>query len=112
MDRFYASWLDGKRAKARKLHKLTGFVEFCVKRKWLKEDITADVEPPEGHSIPANKSPFTNDGCRFLPSIDGNSHLPEKPTNRPSDYKGVFITNPVSEAQPTFNECFVPVLTN
>jgi integrase len=61
MDRFYASWPDGKRAKARKLHKLTGFVEFCVKRKWLKEDITADLEPPEGHSIPANKTPFTDE---------------------------------------------------
>jgi integrase len=60
MDRFYASWQDGKRAKARKLHKLTAFIEFCVKRKWLMEDISADLEPPEGHSIPANKTPFTD----------------------------------------------------
>lgn len=61
MDRFYASWPDGKRAKARKLHKLTGFVQFCLKRKWMVEDISSDLEPPEGHSIPANKSPFTDD---------------------------------------------------
>jgi site-specific recombinase XerD len=71
MDRFFASWPDGKRAKARKLHKLTGFVEFCVKRKWLKEDITADLEPPEGHSIPTNKSPFTDDEInRILAACD------------------------------------------
>jgi integrase len=71
MDRFYASWPDGKRAKARKLHKLTGFVEFCVKRKWLKEDITTDLEPPEGHSIPANKTPFTDDEInRILAACD------------------------------------------
>jgi integrase len=71
MDRFYASWPDGKRAKARKLHKLTGFVEFCVKRKWLKEDIAADLEPPEGHSIPANKTPFTDDEInRILAACD------------------------------------------
>jgi hypothetical protein len=57
MDRFYASWPDGKRAKARKLHKLTAFIEFWVKRKWLAEDISADLEPPEGHSIPRTKLP-------------------------------------------------------
>jgi integrase len=71
MDRFYASWPDGKRAKARKLHKLTSFIEFCVKRKWLKEDIAADLEPPEGHSIPANKTPFTDDEInRILAACD------------------------------------------
>jgi len=61
MDRFYASWPDGKRAKARKLHKLKGFVQFCLKRKWLTEDIASDLEPPEGHSIPANKSLVTDE---------------------------------------------------
>jgi integrase len=71
MDLFFASWPDGKRAKARKLHKLTGFIEFCVKRKWLKEDITADLEPPEGHSIPANKTPFTDEEInRILAACD------------------------------------------
>jgi integrase len=61
MDKFYASWPDGKRAKARKLHKLTGFTQFCLRRKWIAEDIAADLEPPEGHSIPANKSPFSDE---------------------------------------------------
>jgi integrase len=71
MDRFFASWSDGKRAKARKLHRLTAFVELCVKRRWLKEDITADLEPPEGHSIPTNKSPFTDEEInRILAACD------------------------------------------
>jgi integrase len=71
MDKFFASWLDGKRAKARKLHKLNGFIEFCMKRKWLAENIAADLEPPEGHSIPANKSPFTDEEMnRILAACD------------------------------------------
>ena len=66
-----AGW---KRAKARKLHKLTAFIEFCVKRKWLKEDISADLEPPEGHSIPANKTPFTDDEInRILAACENSS---------------------------------------
>jgi hypothetical protein len=64
MDRFYASWQDGKRAKARKLHKLTAFIEFCVKRKWLKEDISADLEPPEGHSIEGSDIRNTHAGIK------------------------------------------------
>jgi integrase len=35
--------------------------KFCLKRKWLKEDLASDVTPPEGHSIAASKSPFTDD---------------------------------------------------
>ena len=61
MDRFYASWPDNKRAKARKLNKLKSFMKFSLRRKWISEDISADLEPPEGHSIPANKSPFTDE---------------------------------------------------
>ncbi len=79
MDGFYASWQDGKRTKARRLHKLTGFVDFGVKRKWLNEDIAADLEPPEGHSIPTNKSPFTDEEIdRILAACDeiGESRKP------------------------------------
>ena len=79
MDRFYASWKDGKRTVARRLHKLTGFIDFCVKRKWLKEDIAAELEPPEGHSIPTNKSPFTDEEInRILAACDeiGESRKP------------------------------------
>ena len=60
MDRFYESWKDGKRSKAKKLERLKGFIKFCVKRKWLTEDIADDLEAPEGSSIPADKLPFTD----------------------------------------------------
>jgi integrase len=60
MDRFYASWADGKRARAKKLDRLKGFIKFCVKRKWLAENIAEDLEAPEGSSTPANKAPFTD----------------------------------------------------
>ena len=60
MDRFYASWKDGKRSRAKKLERLKGFVRFCLKRKWLPENIVEDLEAPEGSSIPANKMPFTD----------------------------------------------------
>jgi len=61
MDAFYAGWRDAKRARARKLDKLKTFVEFCLRRKWIAEDIVADLEPPEGHSVAANKTPFMDD---------------------------------------------------
>lgn len=71
MDAFYAGWKDNKRAKARKLNKLKTFVKFCLRRKWITEDITIDLEPPEGSSIPANKSPFTDDELnRILAACD------------------------------------------
>ena len=60
MDRFYASWKDGKRAKAKKLERLKGFIKFFIKRKWLTENIAEDLEAPEGSSIPVNKMPFTD----------------------------------------------------
>jgi hypothetical protein len=60
MDRFYASWKDGKRAKAKKLERLKSFVRFSLKREWLSKDIAEDLEAPEGSSIPAHKTPFTD----------------------------------------------------
>jgi integrase len=61
MDRFYASWKDGKRTRAKKLERLKAFVKFCLKRKWLAENICEDLRAPEGSSIPANKTPFTDE---------------------------------------------------
>jgi site-specific recombinase XerD len=61
MDAFYASWKDGKRARGRKLHKLQSFIQFCLRRKWIADDITEDISPPAGHSIPANKTPFSDE---------------------------------------------------
>jgi integrase len=60
MDVFYASWKDGIRSKAKKLETLKSFVKFCRKRKWMTEDITEDLQAPEGSSIPPNKAPFTD----------------------------------------------------
>lgn len=61
MDRFYASWKDGKRSKAKKLERLKGFIKFAVKRKWLTENIVEDLEAPEGSSLAADRVPFTDE---------------------------------------------------
>jgi len=61
MDKFYASWNDEKRSKAKKLERLKSFVKFCRKRKWLNEDIAEDLPAPQGSSVPAGKAPFTDD---------------------------------------------------
>ena len=37
--RFYTSWRDGKRTGAKKLQRLNSFVKFCLKRKWLADDM-------------------------------------------------------------------------
>lgn len=60
MDRFYASWKDGIRARAKKLERLKAFINFCLKRKWLAENVADDLSAPEGSSIPANKTPFSD----------------------------------------------------
>lgn len=39
MDRFYASWCDEIRSRAKKLERLKSFIRFCKKRNWLVEDI-------------------------------------------------------------------------
>jgi hypothetical protein len=61
MDRFYASWKDGIRAKARKLERLKAFIKFCLKREWLAKDIADDLQAPEGSSVLVPKTPFTDD---------------------------------------------------
>jgi integrase len=61
MDRFYASWKDGVRGKAKKLERLKAFVKFCMKRKWLAEDVSDDLEAPQGASVTVPKTPFTDD---------------------------------------------------
>ena len=61
MDRFYASWKDGPISKGKKLDKLRSFIKFCVKRKWLADNIADDLEPPHGASFAANKSPFSDE---------------------------------------------------
>jgi site-specific recombinase XerD len=57
MDRFYASWKDGNRSRAKKLERLKSFIKFCLKRKWLAEDIADDLRPPKRHPSPQTKKP-------------------------------------------------------
>lgn len=61
MDRFFASWKDGPQAKARKLDRLRAFTKFCLRRKWIADNIADDLQSPQGSSESANKSPFTDD---------------------------------------------------
>jgi site-specific recombinase XerD len=66
MDRFYASWKDGIRAKAKKLERLKALIKFCVKREWIAKDITDDLQAPEGASITVPKAPFTDEELERL----------------------------------------------
>ena len=61
MDRFYSSWKDGIRAKAKKLDRLKSFISFCLKREWLAKDITDDLQAPAGSSVTLPKAPFTDE---------------------------------------------------
>ena len=82
MDRFYASWKDAKRAKAKKLERLKAFVKFCINREWMAKDITKDLKAPEGSSIPANKkrrSPMTSHSIASTPPARSTSVDPSVP---------------------------------
>jgi integrase len=79
MDRFYASWKDGKRAKAKKLERLKSFVKFCINREWIAKDITRDLKAPEGSSIPANKTPFTDQELERIYAACDTIGAPTKP---------------------------------
>jgi site-specific recombinase XerD len=84
MDRFYASWKDGKRARAKKLERLKAFVRFCMRRKWIKEDIAEDLKAPEGSSLPADKMPFTDEELQRIYAVCDTIGAPVKgPGQRP-----------------------------
>jgi site-specific recombinase XerD len=84
MDRFYASWRDGTRARAKKLERLKAFIRFCLKREWIIKDIVDDLEAPEGSSAPANKSPFTDEEMDRIYGVCDNIGPPKKgPGQRP-----------------------------
>jgi len=65
-DRFYASWKDGRNAKAKKLERFKSFVKFALKRKWLAENIADDLKPPVGSSVLPQKSPFDDDELKRI----------------------------------------------
>lgn len=66
MDEFYAGWKDAKKGKAKKLERLKGFVRFCLKRKWLTENIADDLKAPPNASELNPKSPFEDEELRRI----------------------------------------------
>ena len=66
MDRFYASWKDGIRPKAKKRERLKAFVKFGLKRDWIGKDTTEDLQAPEVSSITVPKSPFTDEELKRI----------------------------------------------
>ena len=84
MDLFYQSWKDGIRARAKKLERLRAFVKFCLKRKWLTENLVEDIETPVGSSITADRLPFTDEelekmyeACEHLGEVRWKNNLGE-----------------------------------
>ena len=62
IDRFWANWKLGARAKGKRLTTLRAFFRFCVNRKWIPESpVSSDIKAPVGSSRAANKAPFTDD---------------------------------------------------
>jgi integrase len=66
MDEFYASWKDGKKGKSKKLERLKGFVRFCMKRKWVTENIAEDLKAPPKASELNPKSPFEDEELKRI----------------------------------------------
>jgi len=61
IDRFWANWKLGARAKGKRLTTLRAFFRFCTHRKWIAESpVSPDIKPPVGSSKAANKWPFTD----------------------------------------------------
>jgi integrase len=61
IDRFWANWKLGPRAKGKRLTTLRAFFRFCANRKWIAESpVSADIKAPVGSSRAANKAPFTD----------------------------------------------------
>jgi integrase len=59
--------MEGRQeGKAKKLERLKSFVHFCVKRKWLTEDIAEDLQAPPNASELNPKSPFEDEELKRL----------------------------------------------
>ncbi len=88
MDCFYGSWKDGIRVKAKKLERLKGFINFCLKRRWIAEDIASDLEPPVGASEVLPKSPFEDDELQRIYDACDKIGPPTKPGAGYRDWGG------------------------
>jgi integrase len=84
MDAFYNSWKDAMRSRAKKLERLKSFVRFCLKRKWIAENIVEDLKAPHGSSIPADRLPFTDEELdRIRAACKKLKPIPPGPGYRP-----------------------------
>ncbi|MGA9134440.1 MAG: hypothetical protein ACLP00_00270 [Terracidiphilus sp.] len=79
MDRFYASWTDGIRSRAKKLERLKSFIQFCKKRTWLTEDIAEDLDAPHGASVTMPKAPFADEELQRIYAACDRIGAPTKP---------------------------------
>jgi site-specific recombinase XerD len=59
LDIFYASWKDGKNSKGKKLERMKGFFNFCLKRKLTAENPAEPLEAPINYGRVNQKAPFT-----------------------------------------------------
>jgi len=60
-DRFYGTWKDGNNSKGKKLERMKGFFEFCLKRRWIAENPAQSLEAPVKYAQHKQKSPFTDE---------------------------------------------------
>lgn len=79
MDRFYASWTDAIRSRAKKLERLKSFIQFCKKRNWLTEDIAEDLDAPHGASVTMPKAPFSDEELQRIYAACDRIGAPTKP---------------------------------
>lgn len=79
MDRFYASWTDGVRSRAKKLERLKSFIQFCKKRNWLPEDIAEDLDAPHGASVVIPKAPFSDEDLKRIYAACDRIGAPTRP---------------------------------
>jgi len=56
----------GKKGKSKKLERLKGFIRFCLKRKWLTENIAEDLKAPPNASELNAKSPFDDEELKRI----------------------------------------------
>ena len=79
MDRFYASWTDAIRSRAKKLERLKSFIQFCKKRNCLTEDIAEDLDAPHGASVTMPKAPFSDEELQRIYAACDRIGAPTKP---------------------------------
>lgn len=89
MDRFYASWSDGIRSRAKKLERLKSFIRFCKKRNWLAEDIGEDPEAPQGASVNVPKAPFTDQELGRIFSVERHGQASAQGNSLPVVSEGI-----------------------